>query len=75
MLDKAIHHGVGMSSARSGLARRVLASSEAGSCTAQVKRARSSGVRAAHILSAEALSAKLFAIDCPEKKLTKINAR
>ena len=57
--DLVAHHGAGMSSTRSGLVRRVLASSEAGSCTARVKRARSSGVSAAHILSAEELSTKV----------------
>ena len=41
---------------RSGLVRRVWTSSEARSCTACMKRAPSSGVSAAHILSAEALS-------------------
>lgn len=51
-----VHHGAGMSTTRSGLVRRVLANSELGSCTARVKWERSSGVRAAHILSVEALS-------------------
>ena len=55
VLGEVTHHGACMSSARSGLVRRVLASSEPGSCTARVKRARSSGVRTVHILSAEAL--------------------
>ena len=55
IVDKGNHHSAGISS-RSGLARRVWASSEAGSCTARVKRAPSSGVSAAHILSAETLS-------------------
>jgi hypothetical protein len=47
------HHGVGMSSTRSGLVRSVLASSELGFFTARVKRVRSSGVKAAHISSAD----------------------
>ena len=54
--DELVHQGAGMSSARSGLVRRVLVSSEVGSCITRVKRDRSSGVNAAHILSAEALS-------------------
>jgi hypothetical protein len=56
--DLVTHHGAGISSIRSGLVRRVLASSEAGSCTARVKRSRCSGVSAAHILSEEELSTK-----------------
>jgi hypothetical protein len=56
VVDGTVHQGAGMSSARSGLVRRVLANSEVGSCTARVKRERSSGVSAAHISSAEALS-------------------
>jgi hypothetical protein len=56
VLDGFAHHGACMSSTRSGLVRRVLASSEAGSCTARVKRARSSGLSAAHNVSVEALS-------------------
>jgi hypothetical protein len=54
VLGGATHHGVGKSSVISGLASKVLASSEAGSCTARVKRARSSGVNAAHISSVDA---------------------
>ena len=56
IVDELAHQGAAISSARSGLVRRVLANSEVGSCTARVKRERSSGVSAAHILSAEALS-------------------
>ena len=53
VLDEGNHHGAVMSSMRSGLVRRVWARSEAGSCTARAKRARFSGVSAAHILSME----------------------
>ena len=56
VVNGLVHQGAGMSSTRSGLVRRVLANSELGSCTARVKWERSSGVSAAHILSAEALS-------------------
>ena len=49
VLDESSHHGVGISSTMSGLDSKVLARSEAGSCTARVKRVRSSGVSAAHI--------------------------
>ena len=56
VVDGLVHQCAGMSSARSGLVRRVLDNSEVGSCTARVKRARSSGVSAAQILSAESLS-------------------
>jgi hypothetical protein len=56
VVDEIIHQGAGMSSTRSGLVSRVLVSSEVGSCMTRVKRERSSGVSAAHILSAEALS-------------------
>ena len=56
VVDEIVHQGAGMSSARSGLVRRVLANSEVGSCTARVKRERSSGVSAAHIISGDALS-------------------
>lgn len=56
VVDEPVHQGAGMSSTRSGLMRRVLVSSEVGSCMTRVKRERSSGVSAAHILSAEALS-------------------
>ena len=58
VLGKVVHHGAGTSSARSGLVRMVLASSESESCTARVKRVRSSVVKTAHILSAEALPTK-----------------
>ena len=56
VVDGLVHQGAGMSSTRSGLVRRVLVSSEVGSCMTRVKRERSSGFSAAHILSAEALS-------------------
>ena len=56
VVDGLVHQGAGMSSTRSGLVSRVLVSSEVGSCMTRVKRERSSGVSAAHILSAEALS-------------------
>jgi len=49
-----VQQGAGMSSTRSRLVRRVLANSEFGSCTARVKRERSSGVSTAYILSTEA---------------------
>jgi hypothetical protein len=57
VFDELVHQGAGMSSTRSGLVSRVLVSSDVGSCMTLVKRERSSGVSAAHILSVEALSA------------------
>jgi hypothetical protein len=64
-LDDDSHHGVGISPAMSGLDSKVLASSEAGSCTALVKRVRSSGVSPAHIRSTEALPTKVFGQNQP----------
>ena len=53
VLDEGDHHGAWISFTRSGLVRRVWARSEAGSCTARMKRAPSSGVSAAYTLSVE----------------------